>query len=187
MALEITTIGITLLVVLVALICLRSTYQASTLGWRLLAWSGITLSLGGFGFVVRFWKPTEGPYLANEIYPYGSHLNAWAVSFGFTWLAFGLLFFGLATLGARESKLTVWVILLAAWMLCWLPHGVIGVAFAWAGRNEPSIETYRVWGSQLSGFLVLLQGAVIIVAHVALSLLGFLLTGRDLLRRRSLL
>ena len=187
MALELTTIGITLLIVLVALVCLRSASRTSTLGWRLLAWSGITLSLGGLGFVARFWKPTEGPYLANEIYPYGSHLNAWAVSFGFTWIAFGLLFSGLATLGAREARATVWLTLLAAWMLCWLPHGVIGVAFAWAGRNEPSIRVYRDWGSNHSGFLVLLQGAVIIVAHFSLSLLGFLLTGRELLRQRSML
>ncbi|HEY3177156.1 MAG TPA: hypothetical protein VGK94_15490 [Candidatus Polarisedimenticolia bacterium] len=185
MGLEVATIGITLLIFLAALIRLRSSYQASTVGWRLLAWSGITLSLGGLGFIVRFWKPTEGPYLANEIYPYGAHLNAWAVSFGFTWLAFGLLFFGLATLGVRDAMLTVWVTLLASWALCWLPHGVIGVAYAWAGRNEPSIETYRVWGSNLRGFLVLLEGSVILVAHFSLSLLGFLLTGRELLGRRS--
>lgn len=185
MALEITTIGVALLVVLVSLIWLRSAYHASTLGWRLLGWSGIALSLGGVGFILRFWKPTEGPYLANQVYPYGGHLNAWAVSFGFTWLAFGLLFFGLATLGAREARVTVWLTLLAVWMLCWLPHGVIGVAFAWAGSNEPSIRIYRDWGSDLSGFLVLLQGAVIIVAHFSLSLLGFLLTGRELLRQRS--
>lgn len=185
MGLEVTTIGITLLIVLAALVCLRSAYRTSTLGWRLLAWSGITLALGGLGFVVRFWKPTEGPYLANELYPYGSHLNAWAVSFGFTWIAFGLLFSGLATLGARDMRFTVWVTLFATWVLCWLPHGVIGVAFAWAGRNEPSIETYRDWGSHPTGFLVLLQGAVVIAAHFSLSLPGFLITGRELLRRRS--
>ena len=185
MALELTTIGIALLVFLASLFWLRSAYQASTVGWRLLAWSGITLSLGGLGFIVRFWKPTDGPYLANEIYPYGSHLNAWAVSFGFAWMAFGLLFFGLATLGARDARLTAWITLFATWALCWLPHGVIGVAFAWAGRNEQSIRVYRDWGSDLPGFLVLLQGAVIIVAHFSLSLLGFLLTGRELLRQRS--
>ena len=185
MGLKVTTIGIALLIVLAAFTWLRSAYQSSTLGWRLLAWAGITLSLGGAGFIVRFWEPTKGPYLANEIYPYGAHLNAWAVSFGFTWLAFGMLFYGLATLGAREARLTVWVTMLAAWALCWLPHGVIGVAFAWAGSNEPSIRIYRDWGSDLSGFLVLLQGAVIIVAHFSLSLLGFLLTGRELLRQRS--
>lgn len=96
-----------------------------------------------------------------------------------------MLFSGLAMLGAREARLAVWVTLFAMWALCWLPHGVIGVAFAWAGRNEPSIEAYGVWGSDLSGFLVLLQGVVVIIAHFSLSLLGFLLTGRELLRQGS--
>src|ERR1035438_7850531 len=104
-------------------------------------------------FVIRFWNPTPGPYLANHLYPFGDHLHAWAVSFGFTWLAFGLLFAVLALLASRDKSRLVWAALLAGWFICWLPHGVIGLAFAWAGGNAPSVETYSKWSSAPQGSL----------------------------------
>ena len=150
-------------------------------GWQLLAASGLPLALGGLGFAVRFWDPTPGPYLANELYPFGSLLNAWAVSFGFMWLAFGLAFFAFAARGPRSAR--TWIALLVAWLLAWLPHGVIGIAFAVAGSNQPSIELYREWGSEPGGFLTLGGSSVILLAHFVLSVLGFALSGLDLRRR----
>ena len=80
-------------------VTLRQDLGAAPRPWRLLASSGIPLAVGGLGFLVRFWEPLPGPYLANEVYPLGPYLNAWAVSFGFMWLAFGLAFFALALRG----------------------------------------------------------------------------------------
>jgi hypothetical protein len=178
------TVGVAVLTMSVILKSMLPAFRSSSLGWRLLGASGIPLSVGGINFIVRFWKPTAGPYRANELYPYGSHLNAWAVSFGFTSLAFGVLFAGLALLGSRSAKLAVWATLLGTWLVCWLPHGVIGLAFAVAGHNEPSLETYRQWGSTGRGFWLLLFNSITILAHFGLSLWGFALTGREIWRAR---
>jgi len=48
-------------------------------------------------------------------YPMGPYLNTWAVSFGFMWLAFGLVFFALALQTPRTNRL--WLALLAGWVL----------------------------------------------------------------------
>jgi hypothetical protein len=155
--------------------------RAAPLGWQLLGASGLPLALGGLGFAIRFWDPTPGPYLANELYPFGTLLNAWAVSFGFMWLAFGLAFFALAVRGRQSGR--TWLALLVAWVFAWLPHGVIGIAFAVAGSNQPSIEFYREWGSESRGFLILVGSGAIVLCHLVLSVLGFALSGLDLHRR----
>src|SRR5207245_2032880 len=110
--------------------------------------------------------------------------HAWAVSFGFTWMAFGLLFAGLALLGPRSASRIVWMTLLASWFICWLPHGVIGVAFVWAGQNAPSVHAYRQWASNAQGLALLVSNALILVAHFGLSTSGFVMTGVRL-RRES--
>jgi hypothetical protein len=122
------TTSAAVLIALAVLLCLRATFRAAPIGWRLLSASGIPLSIAGLIFIIRFWQPIAGPYRANELYPYGNHLHAWAVSFGFTWLAFGLLFAGMALLGSRSTSRVVWVTLLASWFICWLPHGMIGAS-----------------------------------------------------------
>jgi hypothetical protein len=168
---------------LAAVTLFRSDFQDAARGWQLLAGSGITLALGGLIFVIRFWEPTPGPYLANELYPLGPYLNAWAVSFGFAWLGFGLLFVALALTGARLASRRIWLILLTSWLLCWLPHGIIGIGFAWAGQNAPSIQRYRSWAAHTRGLLVLCASAVVLLAHFAFSILGFIVTWRELWRR----
>jgi hypothetical protein len=171
------TVSIAILITLAILLRLVPAFRTASLGWRLLSASGIPLSLAGFVFIVRFWQPTAGPYRANELYPFGDHLHAWAVSFGFAWLAVGLLFAGLSLLGSRNASRVVWATLLASWFICWLPHGVIGLAFAWAGQNAPSVEAYRKWASEPQGFALLLSNALILLAHFGLSVLGFAMTG----------
>jgi len=172
--------SIALLVVCVCL--LRIELRAASRGWQLLATSGLPLALGGAAFILRFWKPAPGPYLANSVYPLGPYLNAWVVSFGFMWLAFGLAFFALALQAPRTGRL--WLVLLVGWFLAWLPHGIIGVGFMWAGSNQPSVQLYRDWASTWPGFLRLFASALMLLSHFALALLGFMLTGADLLRRR---
>ena len=65
------------------LLVLRREFYSAPRAWQILAASGVPLALGGLGFVVRFWEPLPGPYLANDRYPLGPYLNAWAVWFGF--------------------------------------------------------------------------------------------------------
>src|SRR5881394_2509514 len=110
------SVSISILVVLAILLSLLPAFRTAPRSWRLLCASGIPLSVGGINFIIRFWKPTSGPYRANELYPYGDHLHAWAISFGFTWVAFGLIFVGLALLGSRNAKGVVWATLLASWV-----------------------------------------------------------------------
>ena len=148
--------------------------------WQLLAASGLPLALAGLGFAARFWEPTPGPYRANELYPFGAYLNAWAVSFGFMWLAFGLVFFACALRAPRTGS--IWFALLVAWVLAWIPHGVIGIGFAAAGSNQPSIDVYRGWGSRWNGFLTLASGSIVLLLHFGLSLFGFVWTGLALRR-----
>ncbi len=178
------TAGVSVLLVCSLLVRLLPAFREAPLGWRLLSASGIPLGITGINFILRFWHPTAGPYRANELYPYGTHLQTWAVSFGFAWLAFGVLFAGLALLGATDSRRTVWLTLLASWFICWLPHGIIGVAFAWAGQNAPSVTTYQQWAARPAGLALLLFNAVTLLAHFGLSLTGFVLSGIRLCRAR---
>ena len=149
-------------------------------GWQFLAFSGAPLAFGGLVFIVRFWEPIPGPYRANELYPLGPYLNAWAVSFGFMWLAFGLVFFGLAVRAPRNAR--TWFTLLVAWFLAWLPHGIIGIGFAAAGDNQPSIQLYQNWASDWPGLVRLVASGLALFGHFALSIPGFALSGIALVR-----
>jgi len=153
--------------------------------WQLLGYSGVPLAAGGLGFILRFWHPTPGPYMANSVYPFGPHLNAWAVSFGFMWIGYGLLFTFVCFHAAHEHRKKAWALLLVSWFLAWLPHGVIGVAFAVAGANRESIDFYARWASDRSGFLLLLRGALIMFSHFALAIGGFVATGLQIMKSRS--
>jgi hypothetical protein len=176
-------VGFSCVLFAVALWSIWPAWRAAPRSWKVLACSSLPLAYGGVTFAVRFWKPTAGPYLANVRYPFGTHLNAYAVSFGFMWLAFALAFFLAACAAPRTFRM--WFCLLAAWTLAWIPHGVIGVAAVVAGGNAPSFEVYRQWGSSWSGALTLLRGSLVLILHFGLSLLGFGLTARELRRQRS--
>ena len=148
------------------LFLLRKDLRDAPRAWQLLAASGVPLALGGLGFIVRFWEPLPGPYRVNELYPLGPYLNAWAVSFGFMWLAFGLAFYTLALRAPRTPR--TWVVLLVAWLLAWLPHGIIAVGFLLAGDIQPSAQLYRTWAAEWAGLIELAASAVILLSHVLL-------------------
>ncbi|MGI8508128.1 MAG: hypothetical protein ACR2MQ_02255 [Gemmatimonadaceae bacterium] len=174
------TIVAALVLVLSVVLSLRCEYSRQGLGWQLLAHAGWPLVLAGAIFVARFWHPTREPYLANVRYPYGSHLDAWAVSFGFTWVAFGLLFAGVAVLAPAAQPRRAWVVLFAAWVLCWLPHGYIGIATALGGLDSAgSAHAYQDWAHRSWGELTLLGDAVLLLLHFVLSGVGFYIAGRD--------
>lgn len=178
------TVGSSILIALAVLISLLPAFRSASPSWRVLIASGVPLSILGVNFIIRFWNPTAGPYRANELYPFGDHLHTWAVSFGFTWIAFGMLFAVSALSASRNANRAVWSALLAGWFICWLPHGIIGLAFAWAGGNAPSLETYSKWASEPQGLVLLLFNALALLAHFGLSILGFIMTGIELRRMR---
>lgn len=170
----------------VCLVGLARNFRMLPVSWQLLGYSGVPLALGGLGFVLRFWHPTPGPYIANSVYPFGSHLNAWAVSFGFMWLAFGLLFMFACFHAARAETTEAWLLLFTSWLLAWLPHGVIGVAFARSGANRKSLDLYTAWASDRSGCVILASGALIMFAHFGLSIGGFVATGLQIAKSKTI-
>lgn len=164
------------------LIALREDWRAAPPGWKLLAASGVPLAMAGLGFILRFWEPSPGPFVANELYPLGPYVNAWAVSFGFLWLAFGVAWYALALRAPHDAR--SWVTLLAAWVLAWVPHGIIAAGFAAAGDLGASAAVYQEWASRWQGSAGLGLSALILIAYFALSGLGFALTGKALRRSR---
>ncbi|MFN8670267.1 MAG: hypothetical protein U0164_24020 [Gemmatimonadaceae bacterium] len=184
MTLPLLTVMVALAVVAILLLALRRHHTERTLGWRLLAHAGLPLALVGAVFVVRYWTPTRGPYLANVRYPFGDFLAAWAVSFGFAWIALGLLFPALAVLAPiasadRRGARIAWLSLMASWVLCWAPHGIIGLAVALGGMDERSVTRYSTWASRPSGAITLAADSALLLLHFVLAVSGFVLAGRD--------
>ena len=98
-------------------------------GWRLLPFAGILYALVGLPFLLAA-EPTGGPYREGERYPFGTELQAWQVTVGVDWLAFALLFAAAAVAARRLPSRWLRAAILASGALIWLPHLVIGVAFA---------------------------------------------------------
>lgn len=157
----------------------------SPLSWRILAWSGVPLALSGAQFAARFWHPSPGPYVANVLYPFGAHLNAWAVAFGFTWMALGLLFSAMVVYAWPEPGWRSWLVLLGTWVLCWWPHGIIAVGFALNGANRQSMRIYRDWGGRAYGLGVLIVSSILLLWHFTFSVIGFIATARAIARAES--
>src|SRR5687767_14623195 len=101
---------------LVTLALGRAEFRRAPRGWQLLAIAGIALAFAGLTFIIRFWRPAVGPGSPSDFYPVGPYVNAWAVAFGFAWLAFGILFVALALSGARDGSLRSWGLLLVSWL-----------------------------------------------------------------------
>jgi hypothetical protein len=102
--------------------------KSLTLGWRLLWLSGLLFVPGGILWLTR-WEPSWGPYAVGERYPFGSDVQAWEVSMGFAFVAFGILFSGATILACKARSRWAWTALLLSWVLLMLPHAVIVLAF----------------------------------------------------------
>ena len=98
-------------------------------GWQVLPVAGIFYALVGLPFLLAG-EPTAGPYREGERYPFGTELQAWQVTVGVDWLAFGLLFAAAAVAARRAPNRWLRAATLVSGALIWLPHLVIGVALA---------------------------------------------------------
>ena len=128
-----TTIGVVVLVVASTLVGLHRSpaFGHVPLGWRLVSLSSLAVCLLGLLFMLS-WRPTAGPYTVDVTYPFGSALQAWQVTVGFDWVAFGVLFAASALAAARLRVRWFRAALLVSGALLWFPHLVIGLAFALA-------------------------------------------------------
>jgi hypothetical protein len=111
-------------------------------GWRLLSWSGFWFIPSGIILAVLAWEPTPGPYTIGENYPYGSVTEAWQVSLGFSWIAFGFLFVGLAFAGERLKSKVLWLCLLICTILALFPHIWLGIMLFF---DDPTFASYGDW------------------------------------------
>ncbi len=170
----------TLLLLLVLTLLYVRRLRGAKASWRLLGLSGWFLSAFGLVWILRAWNPTPGPYRISEVYPFGTHLQAWQVTFGFTWLAFGFLFFvAVFSAASRPSRFT-WVTLLATWLVCMLPHAAIVIALGWAGEGTiGTVDPSNRLPLETQPLLIGATAAVAILFFTS-SLGGFLWTGWQL-------
>jgi hypothetical protein len=90
-------------------------------------------------------------------------IEAWQISLGFSWVAFGLLFVGMALTGERLKSRWLWLSLLMSTMLVMFPHIWLGVMMV---LEEPSLRDFGPWLIALPfGFLwVLAMGLGFVLA-----------------------
>jgi hypothetical protein len=140
------------------------TFRDPDIGWRLLAWSGMWFIPSGAILIWMSWHPTPGPYTIGERYPYGTLTEAWQISLGFSWVAFGLLFVGMALTGERLKSHWLWLSLLISTILVLFPHIWLGVMMV---IDDPSLRNFGPWLIALSfGFLwVLTIGLGFVLAY----------------------
>jgi hypothetical protein len=136
-------------------------------GWGLLAFAGFGYVPSGVLLAILSWKPTPGPYAVGQLYPYGGYANAWQVTAGFAFAAFGLLFVGVVIGAARLRSRTLWWLALGGFALMWFPHAFMGIAFFY---YDPSLSGLEWWEGTLPPIL----------AWMLLAGIGFLLSWRDL-------
>ena len=86
---------------------------------------------------------------------------------------------------APPSRLA-WLALAATWVLCRLPHGIIGVAVAAGGMDSVSVEPYVNWAARPLGVLTLAADTGLLLLHAGLSAAGFIIAGREVWRSPSL-
>jgi len=111
-----------------------------TLGWKMLWFSGIMFVPGGILWLTR-WKPSLGPYMVGERYPFGTDLQSWEVSMGFAFIGFGVLFAGVSILAYKAKNKWAWIALLLSWALIMLPHALIAISFM---IDDPSLGNLGV-------------------------------------------
>ena len=69
-------------------------------------------------------------------------MDAWQVALGFGWIAFGLLFVGMALLGGRYKNRWSWFSLLLSMILVLFPHIWLGVNLIF---DDPIMRNFGPW------------------------------------------
>ena len=141
-------------------------------GWGLLAFAGFGYVPGGALLVLLTWQVTPGPYEIGQLYPYGSYLNAWQVTNGFAFAAFGLLFVTAVIAAAASKSRLLWLAALASFALMWFPHAYMGMAFF---ADDPTLLSLEMWATALPFILSWMLAAG----------LGFWLSWKDLHLHRN--
>jgi len=121
------------------------------LGTLLLLMAGLGYVPGGILLIVASWKPTAGPYLIGQQYPYGGPLETWQVSAGFAFAAFGVVFAGLCYAQSRRGSRLLWALLLLGFVLMWVPHSWIGIAFL---MEDPTAVNLGAWRGYIPFIIV---------------------------------
>jgi hypothetical protein len=116
--------------------------QVERIGWKLLAWSGFWFIPSGVLLVLTAWKPTSGPYIIGENYPYGTVTEAWQVSLAFILIAFGILFVCSALIGEKLESRWIWYSLVVSAVLMLFPHVFLGVMLIF---DDPTFASFGTW------------------------------------------
>ena len=116
--------------------------KGRNIGCRLLALGGMWFIPSGIILICLSWHPTSSPYIIGERYPFGTLSEAWQISLDFSWIAFGLLFVGIALSGGRDKSRWVWFSLLISIMLVLFPHIWIGVNLV---LDDPTLRNFGLW------------------------------------------
>jgi hypothetical protein len=111
-------------------------------GWGLLIFAGFGYIPGGIFLVILAWQSTPGPYEIGKLYPFGSELNAWQVTNGFAFLAFGLLFCAVLLNAVKFKSRLLWTAALVSFVLMWFPHAIIGISFFF---YDPTLISLEMW------------------------------------------
>lgn len=142
-------------------------FQSIRTGWGLLYFAGFGYIPGGILLVMLSWEANPGPYEIGMSYPYGDYLNAWLVTNGFAFIAFGLLFIGIVEAACRFRSRYLWIFALFGFLLIWFPHAFMGFAFI---LTDPTLESLSAW----------LPAFPFIIGWMLMATLGFLLSWKQL-------
>jgi len=135
------------------------------LGWKLLFLAGLLFIPGGLVWILQ-WQPTPGPYMVGERYPFGGYVEAWEVSMGFGFAAFGMLFAGASQAASKWRSRRLWIVMLISFALLMFPHGLIGVVFV---LDDPTLGNLGVSAIALPFSL----------AWLGIVTAGFILSGKE--------
>jgi len=153
--------------------CLARSSFLRSLGWWIIAIGGGGYLPAGILLVAMAWRPTPGPYLVGERYPFGSYISAWQVSGGFAFAAFGLLFVALVVAARKDANRMLLGLAFVGYLLMWLPHAWLGVAFI---MDDLTLASLGEWRDMVP----------LIVLWMVLMIAGFVLAWTEVdLRRRQ--
>ena len=120
--------------------------------------AGLGYVPGGILLILASWQATPGPYQIGLRYPFGGPLEAWQVTAGFAFVAYGIGFAGLVHAHSRTGSRLLWAVLAISFGVMWLPHLLIGLAFL---AVDPTAGTLGPWKAYLPAILVWMAASAV--------------------------